>query len=72
MKKIFHDMFTEPDGVTFCPARAIALVMAVSGIGLAVYDVVVHKRPFDLQSFGIGAGSLLGGTGAALGFKKDS
>lgn len=72
MKKIFKDMFTEPDGVTFCPARAIALIMALGGVGLAIVDVVIHKRPFDLQSYGVGAGALLGGTGAALGFKKDS
>jgi hypothetical protein len=72
MKKIFQDMFTEPDNKTFCPARLIALGLAVGGIALAVVDVVLHKRPFDLQAYGVGAGALLGGTGAALGLKKDS
>jgi hypothetical protein len=72
LKKLFRDTFTEPDGVTFCPARAMALGMTVSGIGLAVVDVVVHKHPFDLQQFGIGAGALFGGTGAMLQMKKDA
>lgn len=72
IKKLFRDTLTEPDGVTFCPARAMALCMTVAGIGLVIFDVVAHQAHFDLQSYGIGAGALLAGTGGALGLKKDA
>lgn len=72
IKKLFRDTFTEPDGVTFCPARLMAVGTVAAGIGLAVVDVVVHQRPFDLQAFGVGSGALFGGTAAMLGFKKDA
>lgn len=72
IRKVARDTFTEPDGVTFCPARAMALGMTIAGIGLAVVDVVVHKHPFDLQAYGIGTGALFAGTGAMLQMKKDA
>lgn len=72
IKKVCRDTLTEPDGTTFCPARAMALAATATGLGLAVVDVVVHKRPFDLQAFGIGSGALFAGTGALLQMKKDT
>jgi len=72
IKKLFRDTLTEPDGVTFCPARAIALATALSGLGLAIFAVVVNHEHFNFLEFGGGAGALLAGTGAALGFKKDA
>jgi len=72
IKKLFRDTLTEPDGVTFCPARAIALATALTGLGLMVFAVVVNHEHFDFLTFGGGAGALLAGTGAALGLKKDA
>lgn len=72
IKKLCRDTFTEPDGVTFCPARAIAIGSAATGIGLAIFDVVGHGAHFDLQAYGLGSGALLAGTGVALSMKKDA
>ena len=72
IKTIIGNLLTEPDNHTHCPVRYIALLSGVAGIGLAIYDVVANKRPFDIQQFGIGSGSLMAGVGAALKLKPDT
>lgn len=72
MKKIIRDLFTEPDGVTICPARMIGIFGSLGGIGLAFYDVMWQHAHFDLQAYGLGLGATLAALGAALGLKKDA
>lgn len=71
MKKFFHDLFTEPDNLTFCPIRLVAIWGALQYLGLAVANYIQHNV-FDAQNYAIGFGALLGGIGVALGLKKDT
>jgi hypothetical protein len=63
---------TEPDNRTPCPVRLIAFLGTLQALALVGYDVLVLKAHFDIQTFGIGLGVLLGGLGTALGLKTDS
>lgn len=51
---------------TLDPLRVAFLVAFAVGIALQVYTVIVQNQPFSIQDFGIGVGSLLATTGAAL------
>lgn len=48
------------------PLRVAFLIAFGVGISLQVYTVVVQGNSFSIQDFGIGVGSLLATTGAAL------
>jgi hypothetical protein len=48
------------------PLRIAFLIAFITGIGLQIYTVVGQNNAFDIQAFGIGVGSLLATTGAAL------
>jgi hypothetical protein len=72
IKSALHDMVTEPDGVSHCPVRWLALLGTGQGLGMQAWAVFVQHAAFDLQTFGIGMGAMLAAVGAALGIKKDS
>lgn len=71
MKKFLKQILTEPDNETFCPIRIVAIAGISTHFGLTVANYVQHAA-FDPQSFAIGVGALIAGTGAALGLKKDT
>lgn len=48
------------------PLRIAFLIAFATGIVLQIYTVVVQGNMFSIQDFGIGVGSLLATTGAAL------
>jgi hypothetical protein len=48
------------------PLRIAFLIAFATGIALQVYTVIVQGNAFSIQDFGIGVGSLLATTGAAL------
>lgn len=70
-KKYLHDLLTESDNSTFCPLRIIAIVGVLQYFAMAWAHYIQHGV-FDAQSYAIGFGALLGGTGVALGLKRDS
>jgi len=62
---------TEPDNRTVCIVR----LMSIAGVGEFLFlaaKTTLKAGAFDMQSFGLGFGGLLGGIGAALKLKKDS
>ena len=69
--KWLKQIITEPDNLTVCPVRIIALLGALQYLGMAAANYIQH-RVFDAQGYAIGFGALLGGVGVALGLKKDS
>jgi hypothetical protein len=72
LKKLFRDVFTEPDGATICPVRVVGIFGTLQGLGLAAFDVLVQHAHFDLLAFGGGLGATIGALGVALGMKKDA
>ena len=70
MRDVARQLLTESDNATHDLYRWIALFGAVAGIGYQGY-AIYSGQSFDIQSFGIGMGSLLAGVGVALGLKKD-
>ncbi len=69
--KFLLHILTEPDNATYCPIRIIAIIGCVQYLGLTLAHYVQHTV-WDPQAFAIGLGALVGGTGVALGLKKDS
>lgn len=71
MRKFISDLFTESDNKTWDLIRIIAGLLSVSVVGFTVLSLL-KGNAFDMMNFGTGTGALLGGIGAALGFKKDT
>lgn len=47
----------------------LSILGVLVGLGLAVYAVVVKGQAFDIQSFGIGFGALIGAASMGMGLK---
>ncbi len=71
-KKVIKEWFTETDNETADVTKVLAAVSVMTGIGLAVFSVVVLGKEFNYQDYGLGTAALFGGIGVALGLKKDS
>lgn len=65
-------IFTGKDNATFDIVRVGAGGGIICALVLAMYDVIKMGNHFDIQSFGIGFGAMLGAVGAALVLKKDT
>jgi hypothetical protein len=72
IKKILKDWFTEIDNETFDITKALAVVSILSGVGLAIFTVVLKGQAFNYQDYGMGTAALFAGVGVALGMKKES
>lgn len=68
---ILREIVTESDNRTHNIHKHLALISVVVGLSLEIY-VVVKGQQFDIQTFGIGVGALLTGTGAALRLSQES
>lgn len=66
------NLTTEADGKTPCIVRIGAAIGTMNAFGLTAYDVIVHHAHFDVQSYGIGFGAILGAVGAALKWKPET
>lgn len=64
LKKWSHDLLYQNDG-TMDLSRVLMALMALSYIGQSIW-AIHHGQVFDWQSFGIGAGAVLGGGGAGV------
>lgn len=71
LRDILRQLLTESDNVTHDLYRYLAVVSIAVGLGLSIYSVI-KGQPFDMQTFGIGVGSLFAGVGVALGLKKET
>jgi hypothetical protein len=58
IKKMLEDSAGIPD-----EARVAAIMMVLSFIGLAGWDLIALGHAFNAQTFGIGAGALAAGVG---------
>lgn len=72
MLDVLRVLMTESDNTTWDVFRCLAVASIVVAFSLEVYSVVSQGKAFDMQSFGIGVGSLLGGVGLALKLNKGS
>lgn len=71
MFKHFKQLITEPDNITFCPVRIVAILGSLQYLGLNLANYI-QNHVFDPQGYAIGFGALVGGMGVALGIKKDT
>lgn len=62
-------LVTGDDNKTLEPAYALSTLAIVVGLALSVASFITGK-PFDIQAYGIGAASLLGGLGLSAKFGK--
>ena len=65
-----RQLMTDSDNVTHDLYRYLAVISIAVGLSLSIYSVV-KGQPFDMQTFGIGVGSLFAGVGVAIGLKKE-
>lgn len=71
LPKFLLHLLTEPDNITFCPVRIIALTGSLQYLVMNAFHYVQHAI-FDPQAFAIGLGALITGIGGALCLKKDT
>jgi hypothetical protein len=64
------DLVTTRDGVSWDPIRLLLILFGVTMIGLAGWDVVANKTPFNVLEFGSGAAALMAGAGIGVGAKR--
>lgn len=67
-----RDILTTADGRTHDLGRWLGAAGGATGIGLAIFDVVVLHNPFNMLSFGGGMAALATGVGAMLKLKIDT
>lgn len=63
------DILTSRNGVSFDVIRVGMVVSGATLLGLAVWDVVVNKTPFNALTFGSGVAALFAGGGVGIGAK---
>lgn len=69
---LLKDITTAKDGESFDVGRVLLLAIALGFVILAFWDIVILAHAFNPKDYGIGGGSILGGGGAGIGFKKDT
>ncbi len=72
IKTIVKQLLTESDNVTHDLYRYLAIASIITGLALQVYSIVDRDQVFDMQTFGIGIGTLFAGVGIALSLKKET
>lgn len=73
-RKVVHDWMTEPDGLSYCPARFIILLAVFVYILFSAY-ILINLTKLDSQfllTFAGGFSTLFASGGAMLMMKKDT
>ena len=70
LRDLLRQLMTDSDNVTHDLYRYLAVISIAVGLSLSISSVV-KGQPFDMQTFGIGVGSLFAGVGVAIGLKKE-
>jgi hypothetical protein len=71
MTRFIRDCFTTHDGHTWDIGRILWAMSVITFLGCAIY-AIYRGQVWDAVSFGTGAGLVLAGGGAALGFKGNT
>ncbi len=71
LQQILKHWFTGKDNETYDVIRFLIFCVTLVFIALAI-AAFIHTHTFDMQSFGIGSASIVGGGGAGLGFKSST
>jgi hypothetical protein len=66
--ELIRHCLTGKDNQTWDIARVLFALIGISFVALAIH-AVMHGASFDPQTYGVGAGSILGGGGAGIGMK---
>lgn len=69
--RALRDALTGLDGETYAVAKIAGLLIVFVFLGLSVASFITGK-PFDAQSFGIGAGAAVAAMGAAIKLTESS
>jgi len=72
MRKMIKDSLTGVDGESFDIVRVLSALVILVALGLTIYVVVYKDTPFDIQSYGIGIGTIFAALGAALKLKENT
>lgn len=72
MHPVLRQILTGKDNATHDVGRWFAAAGGSTGIALAVYDVVINHKEFDMLKFGLGMAALAAGVGAMLKLKADT
>jgi hypothetical protein len=72
IKKMLHNIASEPDNKTICPVRLTALGGTTYAFGCHAYATFLQHVPFDMMAFSGGLGAILATLGASLAVKKDT
>ena len=70
--KVIKDITTVANGEDYDLGRIALLIGIIAFIILSIYALAIKSQNFNAQDYGIGLGSLLGGGGLGLKFKKDT
>ena len=70
LQRFIRESLTDESNVTWDAFRILAVASILVGFVLQAASVAQGK-PFDMQAFGIGIGSLLAGVGVALRLNKE-
>ena len=70
--KILKDVSTGIDGESYDVIRLLSILVVLVALGLTIYTVVYKQTNFDIQSYGIGIGSIFAAIGAALKLKEST
>ena len=71
MMNFIKSIFTEPDNKTWCIVKILTGLGAITFMIATVLHMYMNKS-FDPQSFGIGFGSLMAGSGGGMKLKPDT
>jgi len=69
---LLRHIFTGKDNCTYDIGRIMGFAIVLEFLALAAWTVCVNKMAFDMQSFGIGSGAIVGTWGAAMKLKEKS
>ena len=72
MKNIITQLLTGKDGYTHDVVRWLGVLAVLVALGLAIYVVAWKNQAFDIQSFGLGIGTVFASLGAALKLKENT
>lgn len=72
IKKVIHDFFTEPDGISYCPVRISSALCAIIYHTMAGIGCVVSTIHLDIATLGLylqHMATLIGVASASVGAK---
>lgn len=72
IKSIMTDVITTTAGDAVDIVRVMSLIGFATFLGLAIYNVVIQKQPFEMHDFGIGLGAVIAATGVGIKFNTDN